>query len=51
MRKKSKKTVGGVFSIQDWFQKKLSPKEFDFIKGTFCENTPEYKKMGSKSEK
>ena len=40
MRKKSKKPVGGVFTSQDWSQKKLSSKEFVFIKGTFCENTP-----------
>ena len=35
MRKKSKKPVGGVYASQDWSQKKLSPKEFVFIKGTF----------------
>ena len=40
MRKKSEKPVEGGFSSQDWSQKKLSPKEFVFIKGTFCENTP-----------
>ena len=30
-----KKPVGGVFSSQDWSQKKLLPEEFGFIKGTF----------------
>ena len=40
MRKKSKEPVGGVYASQDWSQKKLSPKEFVFIKGTFCVNTP-----------
>ena len=40
MRKKSKKPVGGIYASQDWSTKKLSPKEFVFIKGTFCENTP-----------
>ena len=40
MWKKSKKPVGGVYASQDWSQKKLLPKEFVFIKGTFCVNTP-----------
>ena len=40
MRKKSKEPVGGVYASQIGLKKKLSPKEFFFIKGTFCVNTP-----------
>ena len=40
MRKKSKQPFEGVYASQDWSQKKISPKELVFIKGTFCVNTP-----------
>ena len=52
MRKKSKKPVGGVFSSQDWSQKKALAKRICFYKRYISKKTPpNSKKLGSKSEK
>ena len=47
---KIQKTCWGCLHKLRLVSKKLSPKEFVFIQGTFWKNTPQYKKMGSKSE-
>ena len=52
MRKKSKKPVGGVFSSQDWSQKKPLAKINLFLeKVHFAETPPNSKNMGAMSEK
>ena len=52
MRKKSKKPVGGVFSSQDWSQKKALAKRNCFHKRYILSKHPQIaKKIGSKSKK
>ena len=52
MRKKSKKTVGGVYSRQDWSQKKTLAKRICFHKRYILRKHPQIaKKLGLKSEK
>ena len=44
MRKNPKNLLGVFFQVKIGLKKKLSPKEFVFIKGTFWKNTPNIKK-------